>query len=91
MVEWTGMVEWISEMGKFHHYLELNNSRMAQTTQWLQAIQNCMKKVKLIISTVCMASFPARTAMFTANYLTTPLGVAKLTIRTHCAGASLAF
>ena len=23
------------------------NSRMAQTTQWLQAIQNCMKKVRL--------------------------------------------
>ena len=24
-----------------------SNSRMAQTTQWLQAIQNCMKKVRL--------------------------------------------
>ena len=29
-----------------------HNSRMAQTTQCLQAIQNCMKKVRLKISTV---------------------------------------
>ena len=28
------------------------NSRMAHTTQWLQAIQSCMRKVRLNISTV---------------------------------------
>ena len=28
------------------------NSRMAQTKQWLPAIQSCMKKVRLNISTV---------------------------------------
>ena len=44
-----------------------DNSRMAQTTQWLQAIRNCMKKVMLNISTVCMASFLAQTAKISSN------------------------
>ena len=40
---------------------------MAQTTQWLQAIQNTMK-VRLRYQR-CMASFPAQTAKFSSNYV----------------------
>ncbi len=36
------------------------NSRMAQTTEWLQAIRNCMRNVKSNISTVPPLNFPPR-------------------------------
>ena len=39
------------------------NSRMAQTTQWLQAIQSCMKKVRLNISIVSMSPRPLRASL----------------------------
>ena len=48
---------------------KLVNSRMVQTTKWLQAIQNYMKVVKLIYQQ-CMARFSAQTANIHAHYST---------------------
>ena len=46
----------------YRHY----NSRMAQTTQWLQAIKSCIRKVRLKYQQ-CMASFPAQTAKISSK------------------------
>ena len=56
MVERCSPVKWNLSYKQHRWYVRLSllkyNSRMAQTTKWLQAIRNCMKKVKSIISTV---------------------------------------
>ena len=50
--------------------------------EWLRPRSGCELFMKKEIISMVYASF-------TANYLTTPMSVAKLTIKTHCAGASL--
>ena len=63
-------LDYIDTHTRLGSYLLAYNSRMAQTTQWLQAIQTCMRKVRLKYQQ-CMASFPAQTAKFSSNCVMT--------------------